>query len=881
MARSIAHTTVDLILQFFDLAPDAICILDAAGQIVVTNQAFADAVGRPKTEVLGSTFIGFVAEEDRATMASMVESVRAGKHDQSVTVDMGPADSRRPRLEFRSSYREGRVCLVGRNVSDRRPLELELNESEDRFRRIVERSPEAAVVVANGCLSVINDAACRLFGASGRRELEGASIEALLADGRDSSLWRSIVTMREGGGSSPLLEERIVRRDGSVVDVQAVAVPVRWKGVEMVHVLLRDITEQRKAEKALRASENKFRSFVENVFDGVYQSTPDGRLLMANSAMVRMLGYDSEEDLLRVNIARDLYVESGDRERLLRDLADTGQMRNHELRLKRKDGSEIICLENTRVVQRRSGEILYYEGTLKDITEWKRVQEALRLSEERYREFFDDDLAGHFISRPDGTMLACNNAFARVLGYDSVEEILAVNARAYYPSAAARAAFIRQIRTKGRLEAVELDLRRKDGKLVRVIENVRATFDERGEIDQIQGVLYDITERKNLEAQLRESQKMETLGTLASGVAHDFNNLLAIIGGYASMLRKESTQDLERFLEPVETAVARGAGIVRQLMTFARESERAVAPVDINRTIREVVQLAEVMLPEKVRVEFDLAADLPGVDGDVTQFHQALLNLVKNASDAMPSGGAIIVRTCVVPGASLADAYPLADADRYVKVSVADEGDGISDENRLRIFEPFFTTKGVGQGSGLGLAVVYGVVHGHHGFVDVTAREPRGTEFHLYLPASAGSWIAAPERPESAPARGSETILIVEDEPMLLDLLQILLSTNGYEVLTAADGEEAMRIYQERHRDIALVLSDMGLPKLGGWEVFQRMRELNPRVRSILASGYLDQHLRSDLLAAGAKDFIQKPYVPDEILRRIREVIDEPEHDAS
>ncbi len=881
MARSIAHTTVDLILQFFDLAPDAICILDAAGRVVVSNQAFADAVGIPRSGVRDAFFIDLVAEEDRDTMTSLIESVRAGQHDQSVTVDMGTADTARTRLEFRTAYGDGRICLVGRNVSSRRPLELELNESEDRFRRIVERSPEAAVVVADGRLCVINDAACRLFGASGRRELEGMPVETVLADGRDSSLWRSIVTMRDGGGSSPLIEERIVRRDGAGVDVQAVAVPVRWKGVEMVHVLLRDVTERRKTEKALRASENKFRSFIENVFDGVYQSTPDGRLLMANSAMVRMLGYDSEEELLRVNIARDLYVESADRERLLRDLTAVGQMRNHELRLKRKDGREIICLENTRVVRRRSGEVLYYEGTLKDITEWKRVQEALRLSEERYREFFDDDLAGHFISQADGTMLACNNAFARVLGYDSMEEILAVNAREYYPSAAAREAFIRQLRAKGRMEAVELDLRRKDGKIVRVIENVRATFNSRGEIDQIHGVLYDITERKNLEAQLRESQKMETLGTLASGIAHDFNNLLAIIGGYAAMLRKESTQDLERFLEPVETAVARGAGIVRQLMTFARESERAVAPVDLNRTIREAVQLAEIMLSENVKVEFDLASDLPAVEGDVTQFHQAILNLVKNARDAMPSGGTIAIRTSVVSGASLAEAYPLAAADRYVKVSVADEGDGISDENRLRIFEPFFTTKGVGQGSGLGLAVVYGVVHGHHGFVDVTPREPRGTEFHLYLPASARSWVAAPETPETSPARGSETILVIEDEPMLLDLLQILLSTNGYDVLTAADGEEALRIYRERHRDIALVLSDMGLPKLGGWEVFQKMREVNPRVRSILASGYLDQHLRADLLAAGAKDFIQKPYIPDEILRRIREVIDEPEHGAS
>ncbi|MCU0454086.1 MAG: PAS domain S-box protein [Bacteroidetes bacterium] len=881
MARSAAHTTIDLILQFFDLAPDAICIVDATGQVAAANRAFVETVGRTATGARGTAFLEFVAPEDRGTMATVIDAVRGGQHDQTVTVDIVPEVGPRVRLEFRSSFRDGRVCLVGRNVSDRRPLELELNESEDRFRRIVERSPEAAVVVSNGQLSIVNDAAIRLFGASGRRELEGTGVDAVLAEGRESALWRSIVTMRDGGGSSPLLAERILRRDGTAVDVEAVAVPVRWKGVETVHVLLRDVTEHRKAEKALRASENKFRSFVENVFDGVYQSTPDGRLLMANSAMVRMLGYDSEEDLLRVNIARDLYVQPSDRERLLQGLPNTGQKQNQELRLKRKDGREIICLENTRSVRRSSGEVLYYEGTLKDITEWKRVQEALRSSEERYREFFDDDLAGHFISRPDGTMLACNAAFARVLGYDSVEEILGVNARRYYPSVTARDSFVQQLRSKGRLEAVELDLRRKDGKLVRVIENVRATFDAAGELEQIQGVLYDITERKNLEAQLRESQKMETLGTLASGIAHDFNNLLAIIGGYAAMLRKESTQDLERYLEPVETAVARGAGIVRQLMTFARENERAVAPVDINRTVREVVQLAEVMLPENVRVEFDLQSDLPAVEGDVTQFHQALLNLVKNARDAMPNGGGIVVRTRVVRGEAVREAYPLAEADRYVQICVADEGEGISDDNRLRIFEPFFTTKGVGKGSGLGLAVVYGVVHSHHGFVDVMSHEPRGTEFHLFLPATTHSWMAAPEQPPSTPSRGTETILVIEDEPMLLDLLEILLSTNGYRVLTAADGDEALRIYRERHRDIAVVLSDMGLPKVGGWEVFQRMRELNPRVRSILASGYLDVHLRSDLLAAGAKDFIQKPYIPDEILKRIREVIDEPEHDES
>ena len=880
MTRPTPHTIPTLLRGFFDTAPDAICIVDEKNAVVAANASFAAAVGTTPEGVAGTPIETHVLPEDRAYMQTLLASCRAGVTEESVTVDIVGHDREPIRLEFKGSFHEGLVGLVGRNVTERRAVELELNESEDRFRRIVERSPEAAVVVINGRITIINDAAARLFRAPSRKEVESRELESFLVDGKDSMILRSIQTMRVGGGSSPLLEERLLRSDKETIDIQAVAVPVRWKGVEAVHVLLRDVTEQRSAEKALRASENKFRSFVENVFDGVYQSTPDGRLLMANSALVRMLGYDSEEELLRVNIARDLYADSADRDFLVSELSRNGRLSDIELRLKRKDGNEIVCIENTRIVRKKSGEILCYEGTLKDITEWKRVQEALRISEERYREFFDEDLAGHFITSPDGALLACNVAFARVLGYDNMEEIMGVNAREFYSSPEARAEFIDRLRSKGRLQAVELDLKRKDGKLVRVVENVRATFDDQGEIQQVQGVLYDITERKTLEAQLRESQKMETLGTLASGVAHDFNNLLAIIGGYTAMLRKESGRDQDqiRYLEPIETAVARGAGIVRQLMTFARENQRTVAPVDINRTIREVIQLADIMMPEDVRASVDLLPDLPAVEGDVTQLHQAILNLVTNARDAMPAGGTITISTRTIPGEQLRETYPAAELALYVHLQISDEGEGISDETRLRIFEPFFTTKGVGKGSGLGLAVVYGVVHGHQGFIDVTSNTAHGTDFHLYLPASTISWTTAPEPVADAPtSSGNETILIIEDEPMLLELLEILLTTNGYTVLKASDGEEAVKIFEEHLESIALVLSDMGLPKLGGWEVFQKMRQLKPEVRSILASGYLDQQLRSDQLAAGAKDFIQKPYIPDQILRRIREVIDERE----
>jgi CheY-like chemotaxis protein len=313
-------------------------------------------------------------------------------------------------------------------------------------------------------------------------------------------------------------------------------------------------------------------------------------------------------------------------------------------------------------------------------------------------------------------------------------------------------------------------------------------------------------------------------------------------------------------------------------MTFAREDRLSTAPVDINAILTEALGLARVTLPESVRIEQSLGQDLPPVLGDANQLNQVMLNLVNNARDAMPSGGILRVSTHCVDGVTARSIYKNASADEYLHLVISDEGEGMSEETRSRMFEPFFTTKGVGKGSGLGLAVVYGVVHGHDGFINVVSRPYEGTEFHVYLPASRGSVAATPIPDHVADKQGkSETVLVIEDEPMLLDLLQVLLETNGYRVLTAADGEQALKVYQENLKEISVVLSDMGLPKIGGWEVFQRMKELNPSVRSILASGYLDQHLRSDLIDAGAKDFIQKPYIPDQILKRIREVISEPE----
>ncbi|HUL44600.1 MAG TPA: PAS domain S-box protein [Bacteroidota bacterium] len=399
-------------------------------------------------------------------------------------------------------------------------------------------------------------------------------------------------------------------------------------------------------------------------------------------------------------------------------------------------------------------------------------------------------------------------------------------------------------------------------------------------------VARDVTEGRRLEEQLRQAQKMEGIGTLAGGIAHDFNNILGIILGYAGLLENRAL-DSRLAIQSVETikrAVQRGADLVRQLLTFARKSEPAFTRVNVNEIVTELSKMLSQTLPKTITIATDLGESVPPIIADETQLHQALLNLSLNARDAMtddlpdsPNTGTLTLASRVVSDEVVRKRFPDHDrVDEYVAVSVSDTGRGMDEATLNRVFEPFFTTKGLGKGTGLGLAVVYGITKSHGALIDVQSRKGEGTTFTLFFPVARyrdedlGTTVGGfPRQP-----KGNETILVVEDEEMLALLLKSILEEQGYRVMTAKDGQEALSIYRKYFGEIAVVLSDMGLPRLGGWEMFQEMKRMNPKVKAILASGYFDPNLKIDLINAGAKDFIQKPYVAEVILSRIREVID-------
>jgi signal transduction histidine kinase/integral membrane sensor domain MASE1/ActR/RegA family two-component response regulator len=420
--------------------------------------------------------------------------------------------------------------------------------------------------------------------------------------------------------------------------------------------------------------------------------------------------------------------------------------------------------------------------------------------------------------------------------------------------------------------------------LVKANEELERRVQERtADLKQANAVLLrTIEEQKKLEEQLRQAQKMESIGTLAGGVAHDFNNILNIIQGYSDLVGREplTEQHTNECLKTIDQQIKRGSSLVRQLLTVARKTETHLAPTDANSFVLTISELIKQSFPKTITVALDLDPGLPPVMADSNQLSQALLNICVNARDAMLAGGKLTVRTEKIDQNEVPDRSLEARTESYVLIVISDTGMGMEEEVRERIFEPFFTTKGIGEGTGLGLAIVYGIVKEHNGFIEVESKPGQGTTFRLYLPALWSEGKPAVDekmRGEAASGKysvGRGTILVVEDEEAMVRLLREVLSKAGYQTLTAMDGEAAIDLYQGHKEEIDIVVLDLGLPKVTGFEVIRKLNEQNPRVSIIITTGYLQPELKPELLQAGVKDCIYKPYSVDDLVEKVGSLIE-------
>lgn len=500
-----------------------------------------------------------------------------------------------------------------------------------------------------------------------------------------------------------------------------------------------------------------------------------------------------------------------------------------------------------------------------------------------YNPAAEEGLTANLVMRPTGAVVACNRVFAEMFGFISEDRAKAANVLALLRSRKEGAELLDMVRQQKVVDRYELEMRRTDGEPLYVVARLVGDFDDAGVLTEINVYLFNDTKRKRVEQQLVQGQKMESLGTLAGGIAHDFNNILAIILGYATRLEVAASkpEELPKATRAIKEAVERGATLVQQLLTAAQQSEARFAPLDLNMVVAEAVDMLKSTFPKTVSFRLDLRTGLAPVLGDRSQLHQVLLNLCVNARDAMPAGGEIALETRVATAAEVAEHFTGSEPGDYAALSIRDTGSGMSSDVRPHIFEPFFTTKERGKGTGLGLSVVYGVVNHHRGFIHVDTQPGRGTTFTIYLPVdrSTAARRAPAKAPDGASPRAPQLILLVDDEEMLRELGVTFLEGEGYRVIVAQDGVEAVEQFEKHRDEIGLVLCDLGLPRMGGREAFLRMKQSRPGVRVIVASGYLEPATRSQIMEDGVIDTIQKPYNFHDLVTKVRATIGPPHRD--
>jgi two-component system cell cycle sensor histidine kinase/response regulator CckA len=643
---------------------------------------------------------------------------------------------------------------------------------------------------------------------------------------------------------------------------------------------------RRAAEAALRQAEARFRDIFENAVEGISQSTPQGRFLAANRAMARLCGYASPEELCTQvrDLARDLYVEPAVRAEFVRLLEARGEVLAYESQIKRQDGTVIWISENARVVRGPRDEPVHYESMVTDITARRAAEAALHRSEERFREMAEriDDVF-YIVALDTGRWSYASPAYEQIWGRP-LAELYAEPEQgtgAIVPEDHAMVLAARRQLAGGREYHIEYRIRRPDGTQRWIEDRSYLIGGPAGEMKRAVGIAMDITRRRQLEAQLLQAQKMEAVGQLAGGLAHDFNNVLTVVIGYARVLLDRGTMPPDAIgpLTQIFTAGNRAANLTRQLLVFSCKQAVDRRALDLNQVAGEISEMLRRLIGEHIKLELALSRDPCPVEADAGMMEQVIMNLAVNARDAMPNGGTLTIATeCLVLDGPAAARHPGARPGAFVCLSVRDTGCGIPPENHPRIFEPFFTTKEVGHGTGLGLAMVFGIMQQHQGWIELESKVGAGTCFRILLPAGppAAEVPADQLAGTAAASRGAETMLLVEDEPAVREFAAAVLRSHGYRVLQACSGVDALEVWKWHGPRIALLLTDLVMPDgLGGVELAARLRREKPTLKVVLTSGYANETIGQEFHPPAGTHFIHKPYQPQMLVQAVRDALDD------
>ena len=861
-----------------DLSPMGIFVM-VDKCFVYANESFLNILGVTKdTDVIGKPTFNYlhpdcheIVEEHIATIMETgrpvpgVEEKIARWDGTFVNVEVAAAP-----IDF--GGRRGILVIVS-DITDRKLAEDALRESQQKYRMIFEHAPLGILHFDhNGVMLDFNDKFVEMMGAP-REKLVGFH----MTEGQKDEQMRQAVLGALSGKTSYYEGDYRSITGGKVTSTRALYGPqLSADGVLLGGVgIFEDITKRKHMERALKESEHRYRAIFNIASVGIDLVDQQGRFLEVNNTLSQFLGY-SPEELRRFTIFDVTHPQDVDRSIEMHEAMILGQTQSYRLekRYVRKDGSILWADTAVSAIRDADGQYRATVGVVRDITQGKESEEVrIRLAAA-----VEQAAETVVITNAQGTIVYANPAFERTTGY-SCGEAIGQNLRVFKSGPHDDEIYKRMwdTITEGKIWTGHITNKKKDGTLFEEDASISPVKDDSGKITNFVAVKRDVTREISLQKQLLQAQKMEAIGTLAGGIAHDFNNILQVALGYSELLLTgKSGKDPDYSdLQKIYHAAHSGAELVRNLLTFSRKVEPKPVPMDLNNQVRNVAKLLGRTIPRMIDIQLELAENLKRTNSDPGQIEQIIMNLAVNAKDAMGESGSLMMRT---ENVSLDEEYCLFNAEAkpgdYVLLSVSDTGHGMERETLQHIFEPFYTTKELGRGTGLGLAMVYGIVKQHNGYIICESEVGRGTTFKIFLPAIAE--VSEPDVASSGEmtAFGTETVLLVDDEEFVRELGARILSKAGYKVLTATNGREGADLFERERTRISLVILDLIMPEIGGAECLKELRTIDPHLKVIIASGLSTDLSKKESIEMGARGYVSKPFRMKELLRQVRKALD-------
>lgn len=878
----------DQLERYFQLSLEMLCILGLDGRFKRVNPAFCRAMGYSAEELLARPLADFVFAEDRESTQAACERLGLGE-------DI---------MEFahRVVHKDGEVRWLSWNAV----ADLEKNQAHavvrDKTEAIEHEKAEKLTLERLHWAQKISKLGywefnfrsekffwspetCRIYG------LDPAMSEGTFKDFKNTTHpedWSQVKATIENAlltGGEYDLDHRVLYPDGTtrIVNDLGAAIydkdgnPERFLGVSV------DITERKDVERRLRYSQEIFSGILDNATDAIISMDQNQCITIFNQGAENIFGYTLEEVKGR---PMEILLPGPYRETHRHLVEEFGEGKEISFSMKARDTiyglkkSGALFPAEASISKLKVSDGITYTVFLRDVSERKKAEQTLQLSEERYKALVEGSIQGLIISR-EMKPLFVNQTFADMVGFGSPDEVCALDSLADLIASEDLEKLVDQgmeiMTAPEPLKAHTLmKAKKRDGKWV-VLDTYSRWIDWEGEL-ALQSTVVDVTERSLLEEQLRQSQKMEAVGMLAGGVAHDFNNMLQIIHGHVeiALVKKDKPEAVVNSLERVLKATEGASSLTHQLLTFSRKQVLQTRKLDMNDLIGNLTKMMQRSLGENITLDMKPGHDLMVVLGDKGMMEQVVLNLCINARDAMPNGGRL---TLLTENYWMDETFPNTHGwgkpGPWIRVSISDTGTGMSQEVREHLFEPFFTTKAAGKGTGLGLSTVYGITQQHEGHIEVFSELEVGTTFRFYLPALENETLEKTADNKAHVAQGgNETILVAEDNAEVLALTMELLTAQGYKVLTATDGLEAVELYKERQGEINMVILDMVMPRMSGREAFEIIRRNNAHVPVMFLTGYEAQNLDNEFLEREIFRLMHKPYSPTQLYVAVREELD-------